>query len=70
MNETGPRPSSKDHWQTICNRHGLELVETREFFEGRTDWILPGDGHFNPEGNQAFAGFLSRMVLSQPSPLR
>ena len=51
--------------ETICARHGLELVDTCEFFEGRTDWILPGDGHFNPEGNRAFAGFLSREILGQ-----
>jgi hypothetical protein len=56
--------------ETICRRHELELIDTREFFNGRTDWILPGDGHFNPEGNRVFAEFLSQGVLGQPSSLR
>ena len=56
--------------EVICSRQGLELVDTREFFEGHTDWILPSDGHLNPEGNREFAEFLSREVLGQPSPFR
>ena len=48
----------------------IELVDTREFLEGRTEWILPGDGYFNPEGNLAVAEFLSQNVLSHPSSLR
>jgi len=50
--------------ETICSRHGLELVDTRELFEGRMDWILPGDGHLNPAGHRALASFLDRQVLT------
>ena len=50
--------------ESICGRHGLEVVDTRDFFEGRTDWILPGDGHLNPAGHQALAAFLARQVLT------
>ena len=56
--------------ETSCSNLDIELVDTREFLEGRTEWILPGDGHFNPEGNQAVAEFLSQNVLSHPSSLR
>ncbi len=51
--------------ETICSRHGLELVDTGALFDGRTDWILPGDGHLNPAGHRALAGFLDRQVLEQ-----
>jgi hypothetical protein len=50
--------------ETICRRNGLELVDTRELFEGRTEWILPGDGHLNPAGHRALAEFLARQVLT------
>lgn len=56
--------------ETSCSNLDIELVDTREFLEGRAEWILPGDGHFNPEGNQAVAEFLSQNVLSHPSSLR
>ena len=46
-----------------CRLHGLELVDTADFFEGRTEWILPGDGHLNPSGHRALARFLAREVL-------
>jgi hypothetical protein len=50
--------------ESICGRHGLEVVDTRDFFEGRTDWILPGDGHLNPAGHRALASFLDRQILT------
>jgi hypothetical protein len=56
--------------EAICSRHGLDLVDTRELFEGRTEWILPDDGHLNSAGHQALASFLHREILGQPSPFR
>jgi hypothetical protein len=50
--------------ESICTRHDLELVDTRAFFDQRTEWILPGDGHLNPAGHRALARSLSQ-VLSQ-----
>ena len=46
-----------------AGRHGLELVDTSAFFAGRTEWILPGDGHLNPTGNRELAAFLQSKVL-------
>jgi len=51
--------------QEICNRHQLELYDTAGFFQGKTEWILPGDGHFNPAGNRALADFLEANVLDE-----
>jgi hypothetical protein len=49
--------------QEICNRNQLELYNTTDFFQGKIEWILPGDGHFNPAGNRALADFLEANVL-------
>ncbi len=51
--------------QEICNRHQLELYDTTGFFQGKIEWILPGDGHFNPAGNRALADFLEANVLEE-----
>ena len=49
-----------------AGRHGLELVDTTAFFAGRTEWILPGDGHLNPTGNRELAAFLHTVVFPTP----
>lgn len=54
--------------QRICERLSLEFVDTRAFFSGHHEWILPGDGHLNPAGHRALARFLANEVfLPRPS---
>jgi hypothetical protein len=49
----------------ICSRHRIELVDTRPLFQDRTELILPGDGHLNPEGHRVLARFLAHKLLDQ-----
>lgn len=47
----------------ICDRLHIDEIDTGGLFAGHTGWILPGDGHLNPDGHRALAGFLAREVL-------
>jgi len=48
-------------------RHlAFSKYDTTAFFAGRTEWILPGDGHLNPTGNRELAAFLHTAVFPTP----
>ena len=56
----------RTHLEAISARYGVRFFDTTDLFSGRTEWILPGDGHFNPDGNRALASFLVGNVLEKP----